>query len=423
MSLDCDLVVVGAGIHGAGVAQAAAAAGYSVTVLEARAPAAGTSSRSSKLVHGGLRYLESGQFRLVHESLRERHILLGIAPHLVRLVPFHIPLYAHSRRRPWQVRAGLSLYALLGGLRRENLFSAVPRAHWERLDGLRCEGLRAVFRYHDAQTDDAALTRAVLASAESLGARLLCPAELVAARADAQAVTAEFAGAAGSGRLRCRALVNAAGPWANAVQARIAPGVPGPAVELVQGAHLVLDRPAPSAVYYVEAADGRAVFVMPWRGCTLVGTTETPFHGDPGNVEPLARELDYLEAVHDAHFPSAGGRRLSAFAGLRVLPAGGREVFHRRRETLFHQDPRVPRVLGLYGGKLTTYRATAARALARLRRWLPPPRPVADTATLRLPPAGDGGPVPDTGVTPTGPGAGPRARRSGAGPGRDRARE
>ncbi|HUR29342.1 MAG TPA: FAD-dependent oxidoreductase, partial [Planctomycetota bacterium] len=172
---DFDLVVVGAGILGAGVAQAAAAAGASVLLLEEREIACGTSSRSSKLIHGGLRYLETAQFGLVRESLAERKILLAIAPHLVRLVDFHVPIYRTTRRRPWQLRAGLSLYSALGGFGRDSRFQKLARHEWSSLDGIATKDLQAVFRYRDGQTDDAALTRAVVQSAVALGCELRMP--------------------------------------------------------------------------------------------------------------------------------------------------------------------------------------------------------------------------------------------------------
>ena len=163
------------------MAQAAAAAGYSVLVLEKTGIACATSCRSSKLIHGGLRYLESGQFNLVRESLRERETLLRIAPHLVKRLPFHIPVYKSSTRSTLTIRAGLSLYALLDNLKRRSHFSTVTRAEWDTLDGLDTTGLKAVFRYSDAQTDDAKLTQAVMRSAQTLGAELLCPAEFISA--------------------------------------------------------------------------------------------------------------------------------------------------------------------------------------------------------------------------------------------------
>ncbi|MCR4301236.1 MAG: FAD-dependent oxidoreductase, partial [Sulfuricaulis sp.] len=176
---DYDVAVIGGGIHGVGVAQAAAAAGYSVLLMEQNNLGSGTSSRSSKLIHGGLRYLESAHFGLVRESLREREILLHIAPALVQRVPFYIPVYTATRRSPWKIRAGLSLYALLGGLSPETRFESVTRSRWQDLDGIATHGLRAVFRYEDAQTDDARLTQAVMQSAQSLGAELRCPANFL----------------------------------------------------------------------------------------------------------------------------------------------------------------------------------------------------------------------------------------------------
>ena len=167
-----DVVIAGGGIHGVGVAQAAACAGYSVLLLEKTALAAGTSSRSSKLVHGGLRYLEGYDFGLVRESLHERAILLKVAPELVQLRPFHIPIYPETSRRPLMLRAGLALYAVLGGFHRGSSFRALQHKEWDHLDGLDTRQLQAVFRYHDAQTNDTDLTRAVMQSATLLGAAL-----------------------------------------------------------------------------------------------------------------------------------------------------------------------------------------------------------------------------------------------------------
>src|SRR5258706_7190339 len=174
-----DVVVVGGGIHGAGVLQAAAAAGHSALLIERLGFASGTSSRSSKLIHGGLRYLESGQFALVRESLRERAIHLRIAAELVELKPFYIPVYRDTRRRPWQLKIGLWVYALLGGFDAATRFGSVPKREWPQLDGLKTRDLDAVIRYHDAQTNDALLTRAVAKSALGLGAELAMPAKYI----------------------------------------------------------------------------------------------------------------------------------------------------------------------------------------------------------------------------------------------------
>ena len=155
---DCDVLVVGGGIHGVGVAQAVAAAGHQCSLVESRSLAAGTSSKSSKLIHGGLRYLENFDIGLVRESLQERERLVELAPHLVHRQPFIIPVYPSTSRRPWKLRAGLSLYAILSGLRKHTGFRRVPKSDWKQLDGLSTRDLQKVYQYWDAQTDDRKLT-------------------------------------------------------------------------------------------------------------------------------------------------------------------------------------------------------------------------------------------------------------------------
>lgn len=382
-----DVVIVGAGIHGAGAAQAAAARGYSVLVLEQEHPAFGASSRSSKLIHGGLRYLETWQWGLVREALAERALLLKLARDLVQLVPFHVPLYRHTRRGPWTVRAGLSLYALLGGVGKAARFSTVPRAQWSALDGLKLSDLRAVFRYYDAQTDDAALTRAVLRSARELGAEMLSPAKFTGAVREGGVLNVQYVVGTDTRECRAHALVNAAGAWVNRVAAAIQPQPPLCDIELVQGTHIVVPQRLAAGMFYLEAPqDARAVFVMPWRGGALVGTTETPFGGDPAAVRPLPDEIAYLQNVAMHYFPHGDWRALSSFAGLRVLPAGKGAAFGRSRETHIRLTPSGPVVASIYGGKLTTYRATGARLTAQLAPRLPARRARGDTAKLRLAP-------------------------------------
>ncbi|UCC73009.1 MAG: FAD-dependent oxidoreductase [Gemmatimonadota bacterium] len=393
MSDSYDVVVVGGGINGVGVAQAAAAAGHSVLLLEKTALAAGTSSKSSKLIHGGLRYLESYEFSLVHEGLDERALLLRLAPDLVELKPFYIPVFANTRRRPWLVRAGLTLYAVLGRLRRQVRFRKVPRSEWGRLDGLLTENLDAVFQYYDAQTDDAALTAAVMNSALELGAELAVPAEMVSARLVAGGCVVNFVEDGRERTCEARVLVNTAGPWVNRVADRIDSLPRRRDIELVQGTHIVVSGIVERGLYYVEVPrDGRAVFVMPWKGKTLVGTTETRFRGDPDQVQPLRAEKNYLLRVLHRHFPRCRDQCevLDAFAGLRVLPAGVGHAFHRSRETVLESDRDSdrdpPRVLSVYGGKLTGYRATAAKVISRIAGALPRRERVADTRRLRLSP-------------------------------------
>jgi glycerol-3-phosphate dehydrogenase len=393
VSSSYDVVVIGAGINGAGVAQAAAAAGYSVLVLEKKAVAGGTSSRSSKLIHGGLRYLETAQFSLVRESLRERALLLQNAPDLVRLQKFYLPVYRTTRRRPWQLRIGLSIYALLAGPERSAIFTTLPKSRWGRLDGLTTTDLQTVFCYNDAQTDDLALTKAVLDSAVQMGAEAAIPATFVAARLHDGGCTIEFSEKGRPQTCSSRVLVNAGGPWVNEILSGIEPVQEMLTIDYVRGSHIVLPEPTHEGIYYVESPrDGRAVFVMPWQNdTTMVGTTETRYRGKPDEVLPLENEKLYLLHVLEHYFPRFAhftpSDLVDAFAGIRVLIKKPGHVFHRSREVVFHLDRKVtPRLISVYGGKLTTYRATAEKVMRIASGTLPERSIVADTHTLKLRP-------------------------------------
>ena len=386
-----DVVVVGAGIHGAGVAQAAAAAGYSVMVLEQIGIASGTSSRSSKLIHGGLRYLESFQFSLVTECLKERDLLVKLAPELVQLKSFYIPVYQSSTRSSFKIRLGLSAYALLGRLKKSARFRVVPKKEWGQLDGLKTEGLLKVFSYFDAQTDDAALTRSVMASAQSMGAVLKMPARLERVTRNDDGVLVEYEGDGKLHHCTAQVVVNAAGPWVNHVAERVSPPMKTLAVDLVQGAHIIVSGELQRGNYYMESpVDARAIFAMPWKEKILVGTTETHFEGDPANVKPLEGERDYLVGVLRHYFPQydiVSPGEIEAFAGLRVLPKSENDPFHRHRDTLLIvDDEQHPHVLSIYGGKLTAYRATAESVMIRLQASLPRRQKIADTQSLTLQP-------------------------------------
>lgn len=387
-TIDYDVVIIGGGIQGVGIAQASAAAGYRCLVIEQRGLAAGTSSRSSKLIHGGLRYLETLQLSLVREALRERRILLENAPELVHLVPFHVPIFEDSTRRPWLVRAGLSLYALLGGLSRANGFRSVPRQEWAQLDGLRTDGLDCVFEYKDAQTDDAALTRAVMRSAEELGAELACPATFQGATRHTDTYRVSYDDARGDHEVSTRTLVNAAGPWVSRVLSRIEPTPLDVPIDLVGGSHITVDGTLERGVYYTESPeDQRAVLIMPWQGNTLVGTTEVAFDGDPASVKPTDDEVAYLLRTLQHCFPDHAPTELERFAGLRVLPRATGGLNRRSRETILQTDGTRPaRLLTVVGGKLTTYRSTSQKALQKLRPALPSSKERAQTSELRLSP-------------------------------------
>ena len=234
------------------------------------------------------------------------------------------------------------------------------------------------------------LSRAVVRSAQGLGAELALPARFNGARLATGGVEVRYAAAAGEAECRARVLINAAGPWAADVARRIEPAIAVPAVERVQGAHIIAPGTLSQGIYYVESPrDGRAVFVMPWHAATLVGTTETRFRGDPARVQPQPREIAYLLEILAHYFPQHAGLKasdlLGSFAGLRVLPAGSGHAFHRSRETLLVTDrPERPRVLSVYGGKLTTWRAVAARAFEQVAASLPERAPRARTDELPL---------------------------------------
>ncbi len=381
-----DMLIIGGGIHGAGVAQAAAAAGYDTVLVERKNLGHGTSSRSSKLIHGGLRYLESGHFGLVRESLRERRILLRIAPDLVKPVKFYIPVYDRTSRPAWQIRAGLSFYAVLGGLGKENRFRSVPRSQWGNLDGLRPEGLRTVFQYWDAATDDLLLTQAVARSAASLGAVIREQVEFISAVPATTGFRVRLRSVDGEEELECGTLVNAAGPWVNRVLKTVDPAPPQVGVDLVQGTHLVLQEGPAHGIYFTEAIqDRRGIFLMPWKGHGMVGTTEKVFSGDPEMTSPGQDEVDYLLENVAHYFPELDSRMIDSFAGLRVLLRGQGDLFRRPREmVLLPGAGTPPRLVTLYGGKLTGYRASARKVLKLLNPVLPVPSRRADTADLPL---------------------------------------
>jgi len=375
---DIDVLVIGSGIQGVGVAQAASAAGYKVLVLEKNSIAAGTSSKSSKLIHGGLRYLESAQFSLVRKSLKERAILCRIAPGLVKLRPFYIPIYKTTTRRPWQIRLGLSLYAILGGLRKENLFKVIRRKRVKGLDELEQTDLQKVYQYNDGQTNDVKLTEAVMNSAKSLGADFTCPAKVISIMKNDSGFNIIYKHHDKEVQVQTKVVINATGPWVNEVHKIIKPNldsgkVASLEVDLVQGTHIIIDTPAPSGVYYLEAYDKRAVFVMPYEYDgeikTMIGTTEKLFTGKADDVEASAEEIKYLLDVYKSYFPKQQDIGVvHQFAGLRVLPKDDGSMFSRPRDTVLHWA--LPGILTLYGGKLTAYRSTSELVIRKIKPFI-----------------------------------------------------
>ncbi|QQD18531.1 FAD-dependent oxidoreductase [Spongiibacter nanhainus] len=391
--IDTEVAVIGGGVQGAGIAQAAVAAGYKAAIFERQHWAAGTSRRSSKLIHGGLRYLETGQIPLVYHSLQERAHLLRNAPDLVRPVKFHIPIYRHTRRRAWQIRAGLMLYFLLSGGGKLARFRKLKRSEWSTLDGLDTQNLQAVFQYWDGQTDDRKLTEAVIESAQDMGANTYCPANFLRAEKNALGYLLHLEMNGRSVTCQCRCLINATGPWVNDIAKRIDSGSVAREVDLVKGSHILVNGRLTQGVYYLESPiDQRAVFAMPWGEQTLVGTTEILHEQGADSVEASPEEIHYLQETLRHYFPNADTEVLDAWAGLRVLPRSDESANERDRDTVLHCEPASrPSMVAVYGGKLTSYRHTADRVIKAIKPTLGARPKIADTRFVALAPSSETG--------------------------------
>jgi len=379
-----DVVVIGAGIQGAGVAQAAAAYGYKTLIIEQFSEAgSGTSCKSSKLIHGGLRYLESRQFKLVRECLQERKILLKNAPQLVKLIPFYIPVYSHSLRPAWLIFLGLCLYSLFSF----KPFSIIKKSQWHTLDGLNTHQLKTVFKYYDAQTDDKALTQAVIQSAQQLGADIQYNAEFIASHIQKDRHHLTYLKNNTESQIKCRCIINCAGPWVVNTQQKISPQLPIPDIDLVAGSHIIINRKTIAGAYYIEASDKRAVFVMPWKNeHTLIGTTETLFSGDINNVQPTDHEINYLLDTYNRYFNQqiTHTNIIDRFAGLRVLPKSSHSAFNKPRESLVIPNQETPALITLIGGKLTAYRASSETVLKHIKKQLDVPEQLKAKNTKHL---------------------------------------
>ena len=363
-----DLLVIGGGVIGAATAAHAAREGLAVALVDAGDFGSGTSSASSKLIHGGLRYLRLGDVRLVREAHHERRTLAGsVAPHLVHRLPFLLPLYRGGPFRPWFVQSGILLYSTLA-LSRLNWLVKPARAR-ELVPSLRLDDLRSCALYADAWTNDARLClENVLAAAEA-GATVVNRAEVVSLRlVDGRVAGAEVLVDGEAVPVRARVVVNAAGPWVDAVR-RLEDPRAGSSVRLSKGVHvLVPGGEGWSAALTIPQDDVRVTFAVPWYGLLLLGTTDSDYEGDPAAVAPC--DADVAQILAEAATALPGSLLLSdavraSFAGLRVLPLGEGATANARRETVFSVGPAG--MLSVAGGKLTTYRKIALDALDRVR--------------------------------------------------------
>ena len=363
-----DLLVIGGGVIGAATAAHAAREGLAVALVDAGDFGSGTSSASSKLVHGGLRYLRLGDVRLVREAHHERRTLAGsVAPHLVHRLPFLLPLYRGGPFRPAFVQSGILLYSTLARSRLNWLVQ--PARASQLVPALRLEGLRSCALYADAWTNDARLClENVLAAAEA-GATVLNRAEVVSLRLAGGRVEGGVVMVDGSPiDVRARVTVNAAGPWVDTVR-RLEDPHAGTSVRLSKGAHVLVPGGRDwTAALTVPQDDVRVTFAVPWYGLLLLGTTDFDYEDDPAAV--AVDETDVAQILEEAStaLPSTlldRGQVRASFAGLRVLPVGDGATASARRETVFSFGPGG--MLSVAGGKLTTYRRIALDALERLR--------------------------------------------------------
>jgi glycerol-3-phosphate dehydrogenase len=385
---DFDLAIIGGGINGTGIARDAAGRGLSVLLIEQNDLASGTSSKSTKLVHGGLRYLEFHAFRLVREALIEREVIIRNAPHLARPLRFALPYHA-GLRPAWMLRLGLFLYDHLGGRRilpgtevldltRDPV--GVPLKHT----------YRRAFAYSDGWVDDSRLVVLNAVDAAERGAAIRTRTRLVRADRAGEGWQLVITARGSRETVNARVLVNAAGAWAAEVAERML-RLQGPAhVRLVKGSHIIVRRLFDHAYAYIfQNADGRIVFAIPYeRDYTLIGTTDENFTGDPAGANASAAEIAYLCRAVSEYFrdPVLPEQVLHVYSGVRQLyDDGARNAKDLTREYVLDLDvpPRGAPLLTIHGGKITTYRRLAEAALDKMR----PPLKIgpAWTATAPLP--------------------------------------
>lgn len=392
-----DVVVVGAGINGLGIARDAALRGLRVVLLEQDDICSGVSAWSGRLVHGGLRYLEHRDFALVRESLRERELLFRLAPHLVKPLRLIMPLSSHSRRPAWLIRIGMFLYDGLSFDKKTQGHEVLNRdAILRRFPGIAPDGLRGAVVFTDGQVEYAErLCTEVALAAAGAGAVIRTKARVeepvmeggrVAGVRYRNTLTDEMH------EVRAPIVLNVAGPWIDRIFRRGAPEQPrlngG-----TKGSHLIVDRfqGAPDdVVYYESKTDGRLVLVIPWMGRYLIGTTDLRFDDDPGEARCDADEMDYLLGEVNELIPTAKltpADVLFTYSGVRPLPyAPDVEEWEIPRSHVLHDHaPDLPGLITVVGGKLTTYRQLAQDAIDDVFKRLGRKSPKCVTASLPLP--------------------------------------
>lgn len=375
-----DLIIVGGGVSGAGLFREASRSGLRVLLVDARDFASGTSSASSKLVHGGLRYLKNGQWRLTLESVRERQILLREAPGLVQTLPFLMPIYRDRPPGRWLMRFGLWLYDRMAGRSVSRWLDAGQTL--QRQPQLRREQLLGAMYYEDAQTDDARLVLRLLQAGRERG-QTACnymAAQLLREGSRVSGVRLHDAIDGGTREIGAALVVSATGAGAD----QLTGDAQAPRLRPLRGSHLVFPAarwPLRQAVSWLHPRDRRPVFAYPWLGAVLYGTTDLDHAGDRWASCATAQEIDYLLEGAAAQFPDLhlqAGDALCSFAGVRpVLADGEGDPSSASRESALWQSPGL---IGIAGGKLTTFRLTARQVLRLASRELPALAPSATAA-------------------------------------------
>ena len=388
-----DVIIIGAGINGAGIARDAAMRELKVLLIDKGDPGCGTTSASTRLIHGGLRYLEHFEFGLVRESLREREILLRIAPHLVKPLPIAIPIYKDGKRGRLTIRAGMILYDLLSwgkSLPSHRMLSRSQTLEW--WPGLNPVGLAGSALYYDAQVEfPERLVAENVQSAREFGAEVRTHTRAMSfAVEDGKVTGIEFVSEDGQKQFaEAGVVINAAGPWIDLVLER-APVESPKLIGGTKGSHLVVPPfpTAPANAIYLEArSDGRPIFIIPWNELYLIGTTDVRFEGDPDQVRCEPWEVDYLLAETNLALPNAGLTRDSivyTYSGVRPLPVSDEDEESITRRHFIREHPRLPNLLSIVGGKLTTYRSLAEECVDLIFRKLGKHSPPCRTATERF---------------------------------------
>lgn len=375
---DWDLIVIGGGITGAGVFREAVSRGLKVLLLEAHDFSFGTSSRSSKLVHGGFRYLRNGQIDVTRESVREREWMLRKAPNLVTPLPFFMPSYRDSKTPAWQFGVGVILYDILAPKWQHRKINHKNVQRHSPL--LNTKNLRSVYEYYDARVDDSRLVLRIIQDTVAAGGCALNYArvENLLRRQDGTVCGVAVSDSSGlvsrTQELKARVVINAAGPWSDDLRSQI--GAP-PRLRRLRGSHLVFTRqrfPLDQAVTLLHPKDNRAMFAIPWEGVTLVGTTDLDHGSLQDGVEPYADcdEVEYILDVIHATFPAAEITEndiISSFAGLRPIINTGKA--NPSQESRAHVVWDEDGLITITGGKLTTFRIMAREALQKASPRLP----------------------------------------------------